>query len=674
MRFVLSLALISFLFVQNVVPQEQAKKSTIIETYKGASYYMHLVSKGETVQSIARLYGVTNVEILRANPEIASGLQPNQVIKVPANPTRIDGGAATNNGKQVGDSLFHTVQAGETWYGIARFYKVPVKDLISSNPSIDTLKIGMNIRIPRKTQETKVVSNGFSEHMVQQGETLYGISRQYNTTIDELKRLNSSLEQGLKVGQVLMIPSSTTGTSALSIQYTDTTYINHKVEKKETLYTISKAYGVDVNDIIKANPRFNGNLRKGDVIRIPSVTKSVKPFPKPDTVIMGRPINEQAIIEFKPVPCTPSPRRGKEYNVAMLIPMQLELIDSISVTDPAKLKSALEYVSFDFIQFYEGAIIAADSMTSIGMNVKIHVFDTDYGDQIAKTRRLLNNPQMAKMDLIIGPFFAKSFDLVANFASKEGIPIINPLSRRSEFTSGNEYVVKLQPSSWSQYTVLSKYLKSAYPTSNIVVVRRNDEENKSMAEVIRGNMSGNTNNGFRYKEINYSASRWAGLSKNLVTHKQNVVVILTSDQAMLSGLLRDLYAASETHQITVVGLPGWESLELDYNHLMKLNTHFFDPWFVDYNDPAVKHFLRVFRGRYVAEPEVDKHAFLGYDATLYFLKALNNYGSDFLKCIESFNQQGLSNDFHFYKNQGGGYENQGTSVYKFQDYKRVKLN
>lgn len=663
--------IISLIIVQPLIAQEASRRSEIIENYKGQPYYMHFVKQGETVQSLAQLYGVTNVDILQANPEIATGLRPDRVIRIPVKADR------TEPKPQVQDQgdgrLQHEVMPKETWYGIARMYKVPVKDLIQANADVDTLKIGMKIFIPGHSTQNHVITGNYAEHTVRPQETLYSLAKRYNTTVEELQRLNTFLADGLKVGQVLMVPVTDTQ-SDLKLQVTDTAYIGHIVQKKETLYSIAKQYGIDQQAIIKANPSFNGKLNKGDVLRIPVITKEVKPFTRPDTVILGRQINQAAEEGRLREPCSRMHVNTKEYHIALLVPMQLELVDSIRVSDPAGLKSADEYSAFDFIQFYEGALIAADSMARAGMKVKVHVFDADYGSDVHKTRKILLKPEMAGMDLIIGPFFAESFSLVAEFAKKNQIAVVNPLSRRSEITKGNEFIIKMQPSGWAQYNALGKYLANAHHSDNIIIVKRNDEENSNIAKVLKSAFLADSINPVRFKEVVYSSGGWSSISNNLSSSKPNMVVILTSDKAVLPALLRDLAEKANTHYISVVGLPEWEDMELDYNYLMKLNTHFFRPWFVDYESAAAKHFIRSYRERFAGEPELEKHAYLGYDATLYFLQALQGYGNGFLSCLESLNNKGLSSDFIFLKSPGGGFENFGTAVFKYTDFKRERLN
>lgn len=636
---------------------------------------MHFVKQGETVQSLAQLYGVTNVEILESNPEIATGLRPDRVIRIPVKAQNARKGVEAEDMVTHQPGFFHEVQPKETWYGIARNYKIPVKQLINANPEIDTLKIGMKVRIPEVSENVQVITGNYAEHTVKPQETLYSLSKKYNTSIDELQRLNPFLSDGLKVGQILMVPvANVGGDPELKIQIAETSFIEHKVEKKETLYSISKLYGVDQNSIIKANPNFNGSLKKGDVIRVPKVFKEIKPYTRPDTVIAGRALDQEAKESVVKSPCSELRSNHNQYNIALLIPLQLETVDSIKTSDPSGLKGANEYPAFDFIQFYEGAVMAADSMARRGMDVRLHVFDADYGSDTHKTQKILVKPELAGMDLIIGPFFAESFTLVSDFAKRHQIPVINPLSRRAEITKGNEFIVKMQPSGWAQYNIFGKYLATAHKTDNIILVRRNQDENSGMAKTIKSALVADSLHPVKFREVIYSNSGWNGISKNLADNQANIVVMMTSDKAVLPALLRDLSEKAESHRISVVGLPEWEEMELDYNYLIKLNAHFFKPWFVDYESAASKNFIRNYRERFAGEPEVDKYAYLGYDATLYFLQAIYGYGNGFIHCIENLQYKGLSSNLIFIKTPNGGYENTGTSIFKYSDFRRQKLN
>ncbi|MGE5316399.1 MAG: ABC transporter substrate-binding protein, partial [Chloroflexota bacterium] len=204
--------------------------------------------------------------------------------------------------------------------------------------------------------------------------------------------------------------------------------------------------------------------------------------------------------------------------------------------------------------------------------------------------------------------------------------------------------------------------------------RRNEDENSGMAQVIKSALLADSTNPVHFKEVIYSSKGWNGIVKSLSTTAPNIVVIMTADKAVLPALLRDLSAKADGQNISVVGLAEWEEMELDYNYLIKLNAHFFKPWFVDYQSPAAKNFIKAYRDRYAGEPEVEKYAYLGYDATLFFLQSIYKYGNGFLNCIESQSYNGLSSDFQFIKTSNGGFENFGTSVFKYTEFKREKLN
>lgn len=707
MKRILFITICCLALIISVMAQAQkVKRSGIIENLKGQDYYIHFVGSGETLQAIAEAYHVTAAEITRLNPEIANGLKANQVLKITKSADIPDEAIVeTENEKPAGEVVktktgagkIHVIEPKETWYGISRYYQIPIKDLLAANPGVDTLRIGMKLNIPEVAANEPIVDKASdNQHTVLAQETLYSISKKYNITIEDLQLANPGLTEGLKIGQVLNIPDKQavkiekqefkpepqeikpeprvilTETKVTEQPQEQKNYKEHIVQRKETLYGISKQYGVSLDAIIKINPGFDGKLRKNDILRIPLPTPVIveeKIIPSSVKEIEANPVVENKTA----VPCALSPSK-KLFNVAILIPFRLEDADSISTGDPASLQLPSEYRSLDFIQFYEGALLAVDSLSRAGMNVKIHVFDADAGDNTSKTRRILANAEISQADLIIGPFFAKSFELVAEFAASHSIPVVNPLSQRSEILDENPYVFKVQPSAWSQYNKTARYIADNFSGANLIILRRNAEENKSMASSLKSAIEKHSNGSIKVTEVVYSQSQDAGLFNNMVAGKKNVVMMLTSDKALLPALLRRMSDAGEKYKMTLFGLPEWEYLELDSHYVLDLNTHLFNPWFVNYSDKTVKSFIETFKEQYKAEPELDKMAYLGYDISFYFLNNLYNYGNGFTKCLSSINHHGLSTAFSFWKTENGGYENTATTVYMLKDYKRVMVN
>ncbi|MFH1121068.1 MAG: LysM peptidoglycan-binding domain-containing protein [Bacteroidota bacterium] len=690
-RIVIIIAISLIPFIGLYAQAQKVKRSEIIENLRGIPYYIHFVNAGETMQAISVAYEVTDDEIIKANPEVAHGLKTNQVLKIPlkkqdSSPEKVseplpafnDSSDQELSGAKV---KVHTIEPKETWYGISRLYQVPVKALIEANPGIDTLRIGMILKIPEVKPESHPGADaGPAQYTVQPQETIYSLSKKFNVTVDELFAANPVLSEGLKAGQIINIPkgqgvkteAESTGKQQVQV---DEVYKVHIVEKKETLYSIAKQYGVEIADILKANPGKEGELRKNDVLRIP-----LPGAVKTETIPAAKdPAGQQKETTPLPVfknegPCSPERNRSQAYNVVLMIPFLLEEADSIYTGDPSSLRLPSEYHSLDFIQFYEGALIAIDSMTKAGMNVRVHVYDTDAGEQVTKTRKILARAEMSEVDLIIGPFFAKSFELVASFAASHSIPIVNPLSQRSEILNNNPGVFKVQPSPRSQYNETARYIVSVFSGSNVLIVRRNKDENAGMADAFKSAIDKNSNGMMKVKEAIYSQSFDAGLFNNLVTGKKNVVLVLTSDKALLPAMLRKMNDAREKYDITVFGLPEWESMELDNKYLLNLKTHLYNGWFVDYSDREVQTFVETFKERYKTDPVLDNYAFLGYDISLYFLNNLYTYGRTFSRCLSSVTCQGLSTDFTFWKTESGGFENTASSVYQLKDYTRRLVN
>lgn len=666
--------------------ETEISKSRIIETYKGKQYYIHFVDQGQTLFAISRAYGVTPEEVKQANPDAGETLKPNQMLMIPyvatsaekqeivtkekEKPAETSPVSVTPDQTVPGKNIQHTIAPKETWYALSRQYQVPVKEIISANPGVDTLRIGMTVNIPPAPEKITELParQGFVTYKVAPQETLYGIAARYKTTVDELVNINPVLKEGLKVDQLIYVPASTAAVEQIQ---DSGDFILHKIKRKETLYSISKLYNVDIKDILNANPGLGGTLSKNDVIRIPVKKTVVAPEPE-NKIIQGRDVHQEAIEPVKSSLCISKPH-SQVFNVALMIPFQLDYADSISISDPSSLKLPSDFRSLDFIQFYEGALIAAEDVAGLGANIKIHAFDTDAGSSLTKTRRVLSGQAIREMDLIIGPFFANSFELVSAFAMEYKIPIVNPLSERSEIIEANPFVIKMQPSGWSTYSNAAQKIASEYPEANFTIMRRNHAENNSMASVFQSALSKTIENPGRIHEVVYSQVYASGLIKSLVPGKTNVIFLLTSDKALIPSLLRQLNDVREKYNIVVVGLADWEDMEMDFSYLHNLEAHFFSPWFVDYRSEKAINYIAEFRKRYVGEPELERYAYLGYDITRYFLEAMYNFGPDFLTCLPDINNPMLSGNFRFYKTPSGGYENTGVMVYKLKDYSKEGL-
>ena len=284
-KYFISISLsLSLFFLTNAMAQEATYKTKIID---GKEYYEYHVQTSEGFYSVSKKFHVTETEIKEANPGSEKGLSKGSTILIP-----------------VKRYTFHKVEKSETLFSLKEKYNTTYDELYKLNPTLknEGLKYGMEIKVPKKAQTsgqaTKVQTKspevasvkketkpGFTTHEVKKGETLSSISRTFGVSTEEILRLNPDAKDGVKVGNILIIPPAhantavTTSSNASSTPKASTErpkimYRTHKVQKKETLFSISQDYGVSREEIIKLNPGVDKELEVGKVLTIPEKSQT----------------------------------------------------------------------------------------------------------------------------------------------------------------------------------------------------------------------------------------------------------------------------------------------------------------------------------------------------------------------------------------------------------------
>ncbi len=252
----LYIAVQSFQFLNKLVPDGIVGKSTwsaLINLYtpladceEGSipdSSSVYTVKKGDTLYSIARQFNTTVDEIKRLNNLTSNTLSIGQVLKI----------KEENLGEN--DYVTYTVKAGDTLYSIARNNNITVDELRKlNNLTSDILSIGQVLKI----RAINVEEPDEFTYTVKSGDTLYSIARLFNTTVDEIKRLNNLTSNVLSIGQVLKIRESETEPGV----------ITYTVQSGDTLYSIAARFNTSVNDLIIKNNLTNTILSIGQVLKI----------------------------------------------------------------------------------------------------------------------------------------------------------------------------------------------------------------------------------------------------------------------------------------------------------------------------------------------------------------------------------------------------------------------
>lgn len=197
---------------------------------------VYVVEKGDTLSEIAKKFGISVKAIADFNgiddPDvIATG----QILRIPL--------------RDPGEGMFktYTIQSGDTLLGIARMFGTDVNTLARLNgiPNPDLIEVGRVIRVPADTLSDRV-------YIVQSGDTLFDIANMHGTTVETLADLNGIVDPGyIEAGQVIRLPSE---------NFSNMDITSYTVRSGDTLWKISRRFGVRLVDLINLNQLTNPDL------------------------------------------------------------------------------------------------------------------------------------------------------------------------------------------------------------------------------------------------------------------------------------------------------------------------------------------------------------------------------------------------------------------------------
>ncbi len=510
-------------------------------------FFYHVASDGETIDHIASIYLIPKKYILLANPGLTGPLKEGEFVKIPVEDAFkvLDGQASSepaakpytgglNSGITQSNNLpvekaisnmeetpapqlqttpaksnitpdsprsripiikdyRHVTMQGETLEGIAHRYKISVAELKAVNPGLTKIVRGMQLKLPVNAQvpgyhaskadlqkaeaafhnspssnnrnansEHRQVSskNEFIVHIVKKKETLYSISRKYGISLNDLYLANKSLTTSIRIGQKILIPK----------KKINKTYVVYSPVEKIKLKKVAKLYGISYFKIKEGNPFLKRFVFPGQIVKIPA-EKAAEVIPlAPQTqqaaqnkIVTGK-TPEQQVPTFG---CNPS-LHNKTFKVALMVPLYLDHTDSLNHFQ-FMMQQQRHFEPFRFIQFLQGALLASQSLKAQGMNIQFYVYDVD--QTLTKTSKVLSRPELMDMDLIIGPFYSRSFDEVSLFAGHFHIPIVNPLTFRESVIEGHDGVIKVKPGFSFEPELVKNLVRNYYSKDKVFILR-----------------------------------------------------------------------------------------------------------------------------------------------------------------------------------------------------------
>ncbi|MFW6019896.1 MAG: LysM peptidoglycan-binding domain-containing protein [Bacteroidales bacterium] len=577
----------------------------------------HEVKAKETLYSLARKYNTTVSRIKELNPNIVDILEKGQKVKVPA-------GKKAQGETTDGDSLIsYTVEKGETLYRIAADHDITVDTIIRLNPEIsEGLKAGSVIKLPRPyktemedSESAKVkqdTSKKYIKHKITEGETLYNLSMQYSIAIDELKKHNPQLKEGLKAGQTLQIP------------------VESREEDEQFVFLKEK----EVMDSLAF-------VKQQDTTLVDCDSVSIK----------------------------------QSYKIALFAPFYSNELSSVKVSDYNKSGWPERNIKpFSYIQFYEGFKLALDSMEKQGVKADVHVHDTRGDTNVV--RKLVEKPEFKSYDLIFGPLQDEALKIVADKAKSYSINVVSPTSYAMDMVKGNDHLIKFFPPVNYQINRIMDFVSEEHGNDNIVFVHGASDRQMQLKVKLQGILNkklGVNDSLVPYKTVNYDSQGFSKIKEALDKSTSNFIFCTHKGEIQINKMISKLNNLRDDYDIVVFGSNSWENYNsIESEYLNNLYYTSFTEYLIDYDDIRVKKFVNRFTKEYKTWP--NKMAFKGFDAGYYFFNALFNYGVDFQYCMKNMDLFTMHNGFHFKQHENNAWQNSKINIYQYRGFKRALLN
>lgn len=648
----------------------------LIPMRSAAQARQYTVKRGDTAFGIAKRHGLTLEQLYALNPGAKTSMKPGDVLKLADTPTNAPPTTPTQQ------FALHTIAPGETLYAIARRYGVKPQQLLDANIAIDpaALPVGSTIRVPAST-----IPDGdehFTYHRVAPGETLFQLTVKHNVPQATIEALNPGLDwNALQVGQIVAVPKPAN-------DETTTTYTQHTVAKRETLYSIATGEGISVEQLTAANVGLSAdNLKRGMTIRIPHVTTTHHEASPATTDPAYIGTADDPLTGAQPYDYAAEGR--PTIGVLLMLPFQA----SHELTEMRKAGVSLAtgtypFASRRYVEFYEGVRLALDSLAQTGANIDLRVADCSTRLQMLNTLQTLKN----KPDLIIGPAKREGMSDVLLWAQTHQVPVVLPFAQADSAILDNPYA--FQASRIDSISSRDNYLKQFDNLANTHIVMVSaaylSPRDKKRAELFASSCQ---KRGLDVQNFTYNVKDPRAFLPCLQIDKRNVVILETTNEAQVNSIITSMSGVIEQKDTAHVELwatsavLAMQTIEAEVFH--KLNTHVFSTFGLDERNPDTRRVMNLYRQRYFTEPIAfqpyfsklkknsgfSEYGLYGYDVALQFVGARLHLGPAFVRRINDYRPPLTQTNFQFRNiTNWGGHLNVGLKLLVFRPSGEVAVS
>lgn len=534
---------------------QPVEKSTVIVFINGQKFYVHTVKSGDTLYSLAKTYEVSEELIRQHNANMGSELKIDQTVKIPVPESAQKSAKAEKRRKR--DFLTHKVQAGQTLYAIARDYNISVATLREDNPSLNpqSLPVGETLWIRR-------AAVGKSNEQQTQAEIA-----EYAAT------LNSVTD--------------------------DDGYDHHVVQPGETIYSLSRRFGITEEEFARLND-VSAGLKAGAMIRIP------RPEQAEEEVVEVEQPQSTADVHFRALAST------EPLNVALMLPMNIE-----------------NRANASYVEFYQGFLLGMETLKNTGRGEsKLTVYNTSH-DQL-KVDEIVRSTMFEGTNLIVGPVYEDELAPVIRYAEQNSVPVVSPLANISAVESPALY--QLSPSAERKYDKVADLVNGEREIFMIYADSYDEEFEAEAKQLLHGRPYHSYTYSFDDQKSKFRA-RTAdapfdvidGMDTVLMSETPRLFIVLANKEVDVDRILGTIssskVAISERSipcaEYTVLGTSRWGRFSnIDHTTYFNNNVVMISTYHAKRDAQAVREFDSRYIEAYGGLPSL--YAYRGYDAAILF--------------------------------------------------------
>lgn len=621
------------------------------------NFSTHQVKKGETIEGIAKRYFVTPFDIYKLNPDAKKELKPNTVLIIPI--SKANKPKVTVN-KELQGFKEHKTKRKETLYSLAKKYNVEEDDIKKYNKFLyaNPLRKGDKLQIP-KYKITEVIEEVATTkpYTVLPKEGKWRIAYKFGITVDELESLNPNMAEVLSDGAVINVPNI----EKEEQNKFDEQYSYYKVLPKEGFYRLKLKLGLEQDEIEALNPELKtSGLKSGMILKIPHNDN----------------VNNDASKEAQAANLANSISNYDTKHIAIMLPFRMHRVDFDSISDAKKSLEKDPYLNVS-LDFHSGVLMAIDSLKSLGVSLKVDVYDTRY--EVSEVSRIVRENDFENVDAVIGPLTPANFNKVATELRKFNTPIISPIGTKLKL---HDNVFQSRPSDDLLKTKVVNFVKSDSLAENIVVIA--DTKNITIANEIKRE--------FNNAKVVYSRKNKEGKDEFFVTKEdiqealkpgKNIVFLETQNEGYASNVTsvlaslnnrinpeKEEEAAPEIILVTTNLNSAFEGDQINNTHLSNLQFHFATAS-KEYSENDNNAFVKKYEKLYNITP--NKRAVRGFDLTMDVVLRLVSSEDLYASVNNAPLTEYVENKFAYKKKLFGGYFNDTVYLVKYNDLTIVEV-